>query len=537
MADPELPYAQVVHRVLGVGADTDADADLHPDLSVLAGLTVTFTPQPPVIKWLGAGGPVTHPNKVVTGVYDSQGYLRLMQESAQEGVWLLASSHEDMVPSGWTYTAKWSLGALPPVSFAAPPGAVIDLTTVIPVPASPGSQLADWLAAVEAAQAAQAAAEAAAVEAAEAVEGVGTGGGVRSVSGTVDLGAAPGLYEVYALDAATVQGVPLVAGDAAVFRYLAGEWSWMIVGRHTSWQTEGGVVTPPGDVSVVTGPDTVVFTDVGGAASDLYTIPSLVGIAWTVAVNGGAPQATLAGTHAPEAGAQVTVTASAAAGYTIAGPSTWLHTFSTESAPAFNSQVFLDNFNRPAGKLKGTVSDSGHTWVGGDYGSDKLLGDGTAIPNGTAGQYTYIGLGLAGPTSIRAVFTIPHQPGVSSLLGMRSYATADRTNFDGVGVNIEDRGDGTGRAVLFGYGAGYTINFNQESRADYWSHISGWTPGVPHTARLDIVGGVVTAWVDDAKIIEIVAPNMASVGTALKIGATLKTDDKAPRFDKLEVWQ
>ena len=28
MADPELPYAQVIHRVLGVGADTDADADL-----------------------------------------------------------------------------------------------------------------------------------------------------------------------------------------------------------------------------------------------------------------------------------------------------------------------------------------------------------------------------------------------------------------------------------------------------------------------------------------------------------------------------
>ena len=126
MADPELPYAQVIHRVLGVGADTDADADLHPDLSVLAGLTVTFTPKPSVIKWLGAGGPVTHPNKVVTGVYDSQGYLRLTQDSTQEGVWLLASSHEDMVPSGWTYTARWSLGAIPAVSFAAPPGAVID---------------------------------------------------------------------------------------------------------------------------------------------------------------------------------------------------------------------------------------------------------------------------------------------------------------------------------------------------------------------------------------------------------------------------
>ena len=168
MADPELPYAQVIHRVLGVGADTDADADLHPDLSVLAGLTVTFTPQPSVIKWLGAGGPVTHPNKVVTGVYDSQGYLRLTQDSAQEGVWLLASSHEDMVPSGWTYTAKWSLNAIPAVPFHLSPGSVIDLTTVIPVPSNPGSQLTDWLAAVEAAQAAQAAAEAAA-------EGVATG--------------------------------------------------------------------------------------------------------------------------------------------------------------------------------------------------------------------------------------------------------------------------------------------------------------------------------------------------------------------------
>lgn len=175
MADPELPYAQVVHRVLGVGADTDADADLRPDLSVLEGLKVTFTPRTSVIKWLGAGGPVTHPPKAVTGVYDSQGYLRLTQDSTQEGVWLLASSHEDMVPSGWTYTAKWSLNAIPAVPFHLAPGAVIDLTTVIPVPSNPGSQLTDWLAAVAAAQAAQAAAEAAASEAAEAVEAVSDG--------------------------------------------------------------------------------------------------------------------------------------------------------------------------------------------------------------------------------------------------------------------------------------------------------------------------------------------------------------------------
>lgn len=143
MADPELPYAQVIHRVLGVSADTDADADLHPDLSVLAGLTVTLTPSPARIIWTGDGGPITHVTRSVTGVYDPTGHLRLTQEAEQEGVWLLATEHADMAPSGWTWSAKWSLGALPTVSFAAPPGAVIDLTTVIPVPSNPGSQLTD----------------------------------------------------------------------------------------------------------------------------------------------------------------------------------------------------------------------------------------------------------------------------------------------------------------------------------------------------------------------------------------------------------
>ena len=63
----------------------------------------------------------------------------------------------------------------------------------------------------------------------------GSGSGIQEVSGTVTLDPAKGaLQEVYATAAATVQGEPLAAGDAAVFRRLNGAWSVMVSARTRS---------------------------------------------------------------------------------------------------------------------------------------------------------------------------------------------------------------------------------------------------------------------------------------------------------------
>lgn len=103
----------------------------------------------------------------------------------------------------------------------------------------------------------------------------GGGGGIQNVSGTVDLPNAPGIVEVYATAAASVEGVALAAGDAAVFRYFSDEWTFMIVGQHTAWQDVSGD-TPPDPIEP-TGPVSATALSVAhdATAAQNYTFPGM----------------------------------------------------------------------------------------------------------------------------------------------------------------------------------------------------------------------------------------------------------------------
>jgi len=68
------------------------------------------------------------------------------------------------------------------------------------------------------------------------------------------------------------------------------------------------------------------FTDVSGTADDRYTIPTSTGVIYS---KGGSTIG--AGTYTPAAGETVTITAAAAANYTLTGTTSWSHTFSTAS--------------------------------------------------------------------------------------------------------------------------------------------------------------------------------------------------------------
>ena len=198
MAAPVLPSARVVHEVLGVSADGEDDSNTNPDVTYLSGLKVTFTPSVQKLVYTGPEGAKTLIPASVTCVYDKNtGRLKLTETSTKDGIDLWATIADYTAPTGWTWTAKWSLASLPSVPFVLHPNETVDLSTIIPVPANPGSQLADWLAAVEAAQAAQTAAEAAALEAeaaaleaTKAVDGVGTGIGTGVTEANLDAAVA-----------------------------------------------------------------------------------------------------------------------------------------------------------------------------------------------------------------------------------------------------------------------------------------------------------------------------------------------------------
>lgn len=115
-------------------------------------------------------------------------------------------------------------------------------------------------ASVTLAQQAQAAAQAAK----DAAEAISVSASIQHVSGTVALPETQGLHEVYALDTATVAGVTLDAGDAAVFRLLGTQWSYMVVGQHTAWQQGERI---PDAVDSFTAPDGSIVgrvTETGG---------------------------------------------------------------------------------------------------------------------------------------------------------------------------------------------------------------------------------------------------------------------------------
>lgn len=295
--------------------------------------------------------------------------------------------------------------------------------------------------------------------------GGGTGGGVAEVSGVVDLGTTPGLYEVYALDAATVQGVALVAGDAAVFRLLGGVWSYMVVGVHTSWQA---VPSGPGDpVAVVASAPTWTDDTINGGGS--WSTPTIAGVTYSPA----------SGTVTP--GQSVTVTATAQAGYTLSGTTSWTHTFPVAPVDPAPGYTIWESFTRADGtNMNGKTAEKGGVTLVTSPGSSLAGGGDAVVTAGAVGPLTSdtgMSIGCA-ITQQAAEVSVDYDLSASS--STRVYLAARKLN----------RASSTGPGLFLDGGGSLTV-------LDATGTVAGvtGTSGWPVTGRLTlrVVGTTATA--------------------------------------------
>ena len=131
-----LRYGRVTGRVIrGVG-DTIADTDLLPEGALIPDLQVVFTPATPRIV-ASAEQTVVLPAPVMC-TFDDQGFLVY---NGERGVHLLATDVGN--PAGWTWRAAFSGSSVVNWSFdfELPTDAVIDISTVAPIPTSSGTAI------------------------------------------------------------------------------------------------------------------------------------------------------------------------------------------------------------------------------------------------------------------------------------------------------------------------------------------------------------------------------------------------------------
>lgn len=159
----ELSTGMVHGRFIVALVDGD-DADQEPEVIPATGrvsfkASVGYVPVP-----VTAEGPVTVMKGPIVGVLDDEGYLSTPHPTTGEpmyrGVKLLATDDPDMAVKDWTWTADYRFDSvnattmqIPAHSFALPGGAVVDLTTMVKVPSSPGYGLPQAEAAVQRAEA------------------------------------------------------------------------------------------------------------------------------------------------------------------------------------------------------------------------------------------------------------------------------------------------------------------------------------------------------------------------------------------------
>ena len=127
------------------GEDEGQEPDVVPAQGKVAfKASVGYIPVP-----VATGGPVTVMKGPITGVLDGEGYLSTPHPTTGEpmyrGVKLLATDDPDMAVTDWTWAADYRFESvngvtlqIPAHSFALPSGTVVDLTTMVKVPSSPG---------------------------------------------------------------------------------------------------------------------------------------------------------------------------------------------------------------------------------------------------------------------------------------------------------------------------------------------------------------------------------------------------------------
>lgn len=135
-----LQFGNVTGRFVAVAADSTTDEDLDPDVIPLQG-TVTFTPRVSAILVAeGSPTPFTALPAPIRVRLDEDGYLA---HNGSRGVRLLATNGSSN-PSNFTYQVSFSLSfgnlttPYPNFDVKVSANGTIDLTTVAPVPSSPG---------------------------------------------------------------------------------------------------------------------------------------------------------------------------------------------------------------------------------------------------------------------------------------------------------------------------------------------------------------------------------------------------------------
>ncbi|XP_068917829.1 uncharacterized protein [Tenebrio molitor] len=154
MLPSNISYGTVVGRFIRAIAD-GADPDRDPDGVALDGLIIRFTPSATIFKNATAeGGPVTIVADPIAVTTNADGVV--VGPDGLPGVRLVATDDPDLQPTGWTWSVSITGANAPSIdfSFPLPSDATVDLTTLIPVPASPGESLDEWILAVTQAQAA-----------------------------------------------------------------------------------------------------------------------------------------------------------------------------------------------------------------------------------------------------------------------------------------------------------------------------------------------------------------------------------------------
>lgn len=126
------------------------DADKLPDGVPLQGLQIVFTPAVGYVRNVTAT-----PRKLIIPIdpvecsTDSEG--RLIDPQGSPDVVLVAGNDPEITPTNWTWNVSIpSLGIN--INILVEDGQTVDLASVVPVPASPGTDIANWNAAVIAAQ-------------------------------------------------------------------------------------------------------------------------------------------------------------------------------------------------------------------------------------------------------------------------------------------------------------------------------------------------------------------------------------------------
>jgi len=151
----EVDTFKVIGRLVkGVADSSDPDED--PDVIPIVGATVIFTPglTPPIFRVPTAQIPITVFQESIVATTDENGYLKI-EEDSELGVELPWGMSPNITPTGWPWNVNISVGGNfsdRAFSIAGTSGGVVDLATVIPVPANPGSEISSWVAVVTEAQ-------------------------------------------------------------------------------------------------------------------------------------------------------------------------------------------------------------------------------------------------------------------------------------------------------------------------------------------------------------------------------------------------